>query len=125
MTTTYEAPVLTELEELEQIYCEMHKDVYGVKARWYRAESVEQARADLARLEEAWEEVAKRERAEQEAAAVRFEKRVAETIALGAGDRATALRWIHDAEGTNGDPEYLCYVVGVPYGYFKNEATRG
>ncbi len=41
---------LTELEELESIYCDMHKDVYGVKARWYKAESVEQARADLDRL---------------------------------------------------------------------------
>jgi hypothetical protein len=109
---------MTRLESLEQTYCEMHKDVHGVKARWYRAESVEQAEADIARLEAEWEIVAKREREEQSAAAVRFEARVAEYVALGAGDRETALRWIHDAEETNGDPEYLCYVSGLPYGYF-------
>jgi hypothetical protein len=123
MNNEYVAPVLSELEELECIYCEMHKDVYGVKARWYRAESVEQARADLERLSAAAELEAIREREEQNAAAVRFEQRVADTIALGAGDRETALRWIHDAEETGGDPEYLCYVAGLRYGYFKAEAA--
>ena len=44
---------LSELEQLEIIYCDMHKDVYGVKARWYRAESVEQARRDLDLLAQA------------------------------------------------------------------------
>lgn len=114
-----ETTKLTELESLEQLYCEMHKDVYGVKARWYRAASVEQAQADLDRLEEEGREVFARERAEQAAAAARCEQRIAATIALGARDRATALRWIHDAEETHGDDEYLCYVLGLEYGYFK------
>jgi hypothetical protein len=113
---------MTHLEELEQQYCELHKDVHGIKARWYRAESVEQAQADLDRLEAEGKEVWAREAAEQVAAAVRFEKRVAATIALGAGDRATALRWIHEAEQSDGDPEYLCYLCGLKYGYFKQES---
>jgi hypothetical protein len=37
----------------------------------------------------------------------------------GAKDRAMALRWVHEAEETNGDDEYLCYTVGLPYGYFR------
>jgi hypothetical protein len=53
----------------------------------------------------------------------RFEARVASIIELGARDRAMALRWIHEAEDTDGDDEYLCYRVGVPYGYIKTEVT--
>jgi hypothetical protein len=31
-----------------------------------------------------------------------------------------ALRWIHEAEGSDGDDEYLCFRSGVPYGYIKS-----
>jgi hypothetical protein len=31
-----------------------------------------------------------------------------------------ALRWIHEAEGSDGDDEYLCFRAGVPYGYIKS-----
>lgn len=110
---------LTELEELECIYCEMYKDVHGIKARWYRAESVEQARRDIEALSIEAAREAQREREAQDAAAVRFEERVQATIKMGAGNRETALRWIHDAEGTDGDNEYLCYHLGLRYGYFK------
>lgn len=113
---------MTELEELESIYSDLHKDVYGVKARWYRAESVEQARKDLERLQAAGEEVWAQERACQDLASQRFEQRVLDTIQSGAKDRETALRWIHQAENTDGDEEYLCYQVGLPYGYFKKTA---
>jgi hypothetical protein len=50
----------------------------------------------------------------------RFEERVAKIIELGAKDRAMALRWIHEAEGSDGDDEYLCFRAGVPYGYIKS-----
>jgi hypothetical protein len=59
----------------------------------------------------------------EDAAIQDFEARVAKIIALGARDRAMALRWIHEAEDTDGDDEYLCYRVGVPYGYIKTEVT--
>jgi hypothetical protein len=116
-------PQLTELQELEQAYCEFHKDVYGVKARWYRAESVEQARADLDRLQAAGELVWAEEKRAQEQAAQRFEKRIEDTITSGAGDRQTALRWIHQAEDTNGDDEFLCYSLGLPFNYIKRDAV--
>jgi hypothetical protein len=113
---------MTELEELECLYAEMFKDVHGMKARWYRAESVEQARADIARLEQELI-LAEKARVEQEARdAVKFEKRVDDTIKAGAGNRETALRWIMDADNANGDWEYLCYLNGLPYGYFKQAA---
>ncbi len=110
------AEVPSELEELESIYCEMHKDVYGVKARWYRAESVEQAQADLARLEEALKVEMEREAAAQQKAVDAF---MALATQYGFDN---ARRWQHDAYGTQGDDEYLCYHLGLPYGFFKKAA---
>jgi hypothetical protein len=110
---------LDEKTQLECIYCELHKDVYGVKARWYTAESVEQARKDVEALQAQGELVWAQERADKEQRAVAVEKRIAELVAMGAGDRETAVRWLHDAEGTGGDSEFLCYCLGLEYGYFK------
>ena len=113
---------MTELEELEIIYCELHKDVYGVKARWYQAKSIEQARKDLESLEAAGKEIWAREEQERQEAVKRFEARVQQVIESGAKDRETALRWIHQAEDTDGDDEYLCYKLNLPYAYFKKAA---
>lgn len=110
---------MTPLESLEQLYSELHKDVYGVKARWYRAESIEQAQKDLDALEAAGAVIWAEEKAQEERMVIALEARIADIITMGAGDRETALRWIHDAEGTDGDDEFLCYCLGVPYGYFR------
>jgi len=110
---------MSELEELECIYCELHKDVYGVKARWYRAATVEQARKDIDTLRAAGEVAWAREQEAQKEAAVRFEAYVQDTITAGAKDRATALAWIHQAEGTQGNDEFLAYNMGLPYKYFN------
>ncbi len=114
---------LTELQELEEIYCEMYKDVYGVKARWYRADSVEQARKDLDLLQQAMCEEIKREEAAQAIAIDEFEAAVQHAIEFGAGDRETALRWLIDDGEAAGDREYFCFLNGLPYGYFKKEAA--
>jgi len=52
----------------------------------------------------------------------RFEQHVTNTICMGARDRETALRWIMDASNANGDWEYLCYDLGLPYHYFRKVA---
>jgi hypothetical protein len=108
---------LSELEQLESIYCEMHKDVYGVKARWYKAASVEQARKDLDSLQAALEVEMEREKAAQQEAIAAFEQ-----MAKSYGGIETAKRWQHQAYGTDGDDEFLCYHLGLPYGYFKKAA---
>lgn len=115
---TYTAPQMTELEELECIYCEMHKDVYGVKARWYRAESVEQARKDLEQLSKEAEVAAQEEKARGQQALAKLEARIADTIKMGAATRENALRWIMQAEGET-DKGMLEYTLGIPYGSFK------
>lgn len=108
---------MSEKEQLECTYCEMHKDVYGVKARWYHAETVEQARADVAALSLALEaEMASQAKAQQAAIAA-FEE-----LAKSYGGIETAKRWQHQAYNTDGDDEYLCYHLGLPYGYFRKTA---
>lgn len=115
-----EFPEMTELEELECIYIEMHKDVYGVKARWYKAESIEQARKDLAQLEkELAAQIEQDKRCQQEAIAA-FEEVVNKHCG---GCVETAKRYQHQACGTDGDDEFLCYQLGLPYGYFKRTSV--
>lgn len=113
--------VMTELQELEELYCEMHKDVYGVKARWYRAESVEQARKDLDALQEALRQEMAREAKAQDAAAAEVEQVIANMIEFGAADRETAIRWLHDSNDTGGDDAYLEFHLGLKYGYFSGK----
>lgn len=107
---------LTELQELEEIYCEMYKDVHGVKARWYRAESVEQARRDLEALGAELDAVVFEELRAQEQAAERFAKLV---VSVYKGDFERAVRHQHEAYNTNGDEGFLEYHMGLPYGFFE------
>jgi hypothetical protein len=57
-----------------------------------------------------------REQEETDARAVaEFEALVANTISLGAEDRATAIKWILDSVDHGGDFGYACYLLGLPY----------
>ena len=112
---------MSELEQAQAIWWDAYKDAYG-----YRPRDVDTSdwtltcfKTDIVRLGEmiALQEAESAKR--QADAVVRFESRVQKIIDDGAKDRETALRWIHEAEGSNGDGDYLCYLVGIPYGYFK------
>jgi len=109
----------TELEELQGIYCEMHKDVYGIKARWYRAESVEQARADLDRLSAELARQMEQDKLYQQEAIKAFEE-----LAASYGGIEAAKRWQHQAYNTDGDDEALEYRMGLPFGYFKEQEAK-
>jgi hypothetical protein len=43
-------------------------------------------------------------------------------VQSGARDRQAAIAWIHEAEGTNGDDDYLAWTLGLPYQYFRKVA---
>ena len=117
-----------EMSTLEQYACtywDMYKDAYGVRPRgidtsgWTESDfereffqlSVTIAEEDRIRKEA------------QEKAAHDFEMRILSLLQTGATDRDMALRWVHEAEGSNGDAEYLCFLVGLPYGYFRKETV--
>ena len=105
---------MSELEQLESIYCDMHKDVYGVKARWYRAESVEQARKDLDSLQAALAYEIEQDKKFQDEAIKAFE----ELVASYCGDRETAIRWQMQAYDAD-DIEHLEYCLNLPFGYLR------
>ena len=113
------------LEQYACTYWDMYKDAYGVRPRgidtsgWTEADfereffqlSVTIAEEDRIRKEA------------QEKAAHDFEMRILSLLQTGATDRDMALRWVHEAEGSDGDDEYLCFLVGLPYGYFRKETV--
>ena len=117
-----------EMSTLEQYSCQfwdMYKDAYGVRPRGIDTSAWDEATfeaefnylQDLIAKNEQEREVAEHE------ATVAFEQRMQELYACGAKDRAMALRWIHEAEGSNGDDEFLCYLVGLPYRYFQVDTS--
>jgi len=115
---------MSALEQAQCTYWDMYKDAYGVRPRGIDTSTwtLEDFDAEFEVLGKAIDRE-EADRKEREAEAMtKFEARVADLIGSGAGDRETAIRWIHDAEDTNGDEEYLCYCVGLPYGYFRKVA---
>jgi len=117
-------PSWEDMSTLDQYACQywdMHKDAYGFRPRHIdtSAWTLEQFEAEFRVLGMAIADAEIERQALEQKASFEFEARVQTLMGAGAKDRATALRWIHEAEGSNGDDEYLCFLVGVPYGYFK------
>lgn len=115
----------------ENIVSDLHKDAYGFRPSEYfyekwHASSDDQKQEIWDNLVEALELHRALEHAQLEAriayekATVEFEEDIAENIKLGAGDRATAIRWLIEAlDAFHGNGEYdlgyFCYLRGLPY----------
>lgn len=115
---------MSDVEQLHSIWWDAYKDAYGFRPRgqdvghW----TEEDFRKELESLGEEIDRAEKARREDEAAAVVRFSKRVQQVIDSGAKNYETALRWIHEADGTQGDDEYLCYMNGLPYGFFRKAA---
>ena len=112
-----------EMSTLEQYACQfwdMYKDAYGVRPRGINTDSWTEAdfEAEFVSLSKVIEQENKDREAAEEVAMHEFEMRMQDLFRSGATDREMAMRWIHEAEETNGDDEYLCYTLGLPYRYF-------
>tara|TARA_R110000868_G_scaffold255245_3_gene511822 strand:+ start:249 stop:617 length:369 start_codon:yes stop_codon:yes gene_type:complete len=114
-----------ELSPLEQASCEFsdfYKEAHGFRPR--HIDTSGWTLADFDREFEVLARVCKEDAVMQDAqeaeAVVRFEARIVDLIACGAKDRSMAIRWIDEAEEAGSNMEYLCFLVGVPYGYFKD-----
>lgn len=115
---------MSDLERASCTFWDMYKDAYGVRPRgidtsgWTLAD-FDREFASLGQVIQAEEAL----RREMEAAAmVRVEKAIDTLMRSGARDRATAIRWLHESHDTQGDDEYLCFQLGLPYGYFRKAA---
>jgi hypothetical protein len=112
-----------EMSTLEQYACQywdMYKDAYGVRPRGIDTSSwtEEQFEAEFVSLSETIDANYKQQLALEAVNQHDFEMRMLSLLQTGAKTREMALRWIHEAEGTQGDDEYLCYTLGLPYRYF-------
>jgi len=125
MTTEYKSwEELTTLEQYSSIYWDMYKDAFGIRPRGIDTSAWTEADF-LAEFKEL-SEIIDRKEIERKSAEVKatelFERRVAELISVGAKDYEMAMRWIHEAEDTQGDDDYLAYTLGLPYQYFRKVA---
>jgi len=120
--TTWEE--MSELEQAQAIYWDMYKDAHGVRPRGIDTSTwtLQDFQQEFASLEVVIKREAEQRQLAQHEAAHAFEQRMLKVLACGAKDRAMALRWIHEAEGTNGDDEFLCWTLGLPYHYFRKAA---
>ena len=112
---------MSDVEQLHSIWWDAYKDAYGFRPRNVAVShfTAEDFQHEITYLGTEIERNEAQRREDEKAAAVDFEARIGEMVALGAKTRETALRWIHEADGSRGDNEFLCYLNGLPYGYFR------
>lgn len=108
----------------EHAVSDLHKDAYGMRPS--QSFWLEWRCSDSAGRQEIWDillEAAERAVQEEQEryayAAIAFESRIQSLIELGAADRAMAIRWMHQAEQTDGTHNHLEYLLGLPFGYIN------
>ena len=115
----------TKLELLAGEYSDLHKDVFGVRPhgldlKWTE-EDYDRAINDLIPL---LEKTIAAERAEEEKAIIRLEKRIKAYTDRGYTRKESIVHIAECENAYNGDyldAGYFCFLVGVPYGYIKKE----
>jgi len=112
----------------ENILSDLYKEAYGFRPRseefwaaWDSADNDGKQRIWDNLLDAAVADAAYERQCQQEAIAD-LEHRIRFMMNTVAGcDRASAIRYLHDAYQTHGDVEYLEFNLGVPYGYLSNK----
>lgn len=119
--TTWED--MTELEQAQSTFWDMYKDAHGFRPRHIDTSTwtLEQFDKEFEELGEVIKANEIQQGIEEAIAIERFERRVAELMSMGAKDQTMAMRWIHEAEETNGDNDYLAWSLGLPYRYFSKQ----
>ena len=115
---------MTEKEQLECSLWDAYKDAHGIRPRFMNMEtmSVEELKQQLELCCSEIERNEKQRQIDEDHASHDFEMRMLNLMMSGAKSREQALRWVHEAEGSDGDDEYLCFLLGLPYGYFRKVA---
>lgn len=116
-----------EMSEKEQLECALwdaYKDAHGIRPRFMNMEcmTVEELKEQLEYCCRTIEQNEIQRKEDESRAMHDFEMRMLSLMQCGAKSREQALRWVHEAEDSNGDDDYLCYLLGLPYGYFRKVA---
>lgn len=124
MSTTWEQ--MSRKEQLAASHYDFYKSVHGVRPRWidYDKCSEEELEVMMDQLSAENDIVMAQEAKLQAKAIDEFELRVATLKASGAKSREQAIDWIKQSENAElEDDDYLCYLLGLPYGYFEKESV--
>lgn len=110
---------MTRQEELQSIYWDMYKDAHGMRPRHVDTSGWTEAvfNAEFEMLQQVIIRENQERKVSEARAVLYFEERVARLMVDGAKTREVAIQWINDAEDAGGDADFLCYNLGLPYGY--------
>ena len=112
-------------DQLAAMHYDFYKDVHGTRPRWMNYDECTEEELELM-LEQlsAQSDIQQAEEAMAQAKAMDdVEHTILNLRMSGAKDRSMAVRWLHEANGTDGDNDYLCFQLGLPYGYFDKESV--
>ena len=117
----------TELQLLMDEYCDYHKYVHGVKARWIynSGVTVAELKKMLASLEREYHEQAEAERNQTARNEQAARKEIQQFLDLGAKDVAMAIRWMHESRETYNDNRFLDFELCCSYGFVDNILKNG
>lgn len=110
-------------DQLAAMHYDFYKDVHGVRPRWMNYDAMSEAdlEAEMDSLSKQYEVVQAAEKEREEAAMHDFEITIQDLLMSGAKNREMAIRWLHEAHDTQGDDDYLCFHLGLPYGYIEGK----
>jgi len=117
-----ESVVRTDIDMARGMYSDIFKDVNGFRPRHCSDDLWNSLEALDAEIESLAGQLTVQMAEETKIQAVNcqdFERVVEDTIGRGAGDRKTAIRWLMDGMGVDGDIGYFEYLLNVPYGYVE------
>ena len=106
----------------EEIYWDMYKDAYGLRPRGVDTSNwtLNQFDAEFARLEEIIHENYLQEQAEDLKAITTLENTICDRLANEPNlTRESIIDELHAKHHTDGDDQMLCYILHLPYGYFR------
>jgi hypothetical protein len=119
---------LTYRENMILLYSDFHKDAYGFRPRTINvyALTTEELEADFSRFEQVCEDNRKEELVAEMEADNAFQALIENTIQMGAGDEATALRWIAEGEVEQYgyDYEHFLWSQGIAYSAYGKEIAK-
>ena len=114
------------LEEYAAKFWDLFKYAHNVRPRWIDTSTwtIAQFEDQFVILDKLIESNHKQQLILEGQAVEQFEIRVQTLLTAGAVDSDMAISWIHEAEDTGGDNEYLCYTLNLPYNYIKNKYNK-
>lgn len=116
----------TEHEMAANTLSDMYKDAHGFRPSCYHYDSmsIEEMHSEMSELEKIIIYQVQEERKIKARKIETFENLITELRENQNIDRATAIRWLRDAEDcqqAKHDDDYFCFLYGLPGGYLKRK----